>query len=294
MVTGLFFISEAAGQTNNKSKKANNSLDFGVLLGGSNYIGELTKGFAPVIGETRPAGGLIIRYNLSPAFTLRGSALYGRVQGTDKNFNNDAYKKRRNLSFRSDIIEFSGQVEWNILGYENTKTSYGWSPYLFAGIGVFRYNPKAQFLYNPLLHDASLAGQDKEWIELQPLGTEGQETTKFNDKRRYSLTQLSFPIGAGVKFQLDDNWAIGLEFGLRKTFTDYIDDISTVYIDDQIVGGAGGFMATALKDRSQEVNQEKFANNEARGNSKKKDWYMIAGVTLTYRILGGKTTCFNF
>lgn len=276
-------------------KKKGSSLDFGLYLGGSNYWGDLTKDFQPLWSKTKVAGGLLCRYNISPYITFKGSALYGQIQGSDKNYSYDAYRTRRNLSFKSDIVEFSAQIEWNILGYENTRTSYGWSPYLFSGISVFRFNPKAQFNYIAGLHDPSLQSQNGEWIELQPLGTEGQETTKFNDKRRYSLTQISIPLGIGSKWQLDDHWAIGVEFGVRKTFTDYLDDVSSIYVDDQIVGGASGPMAVALKDRSAELpNEVKFDNNDPRGNPKTKDWYLISGITLTYRILGGRQPCFNF
>jgi len=278
-------------------KKKGSSLDFGLYLGGSNYWGDLTRDYQPLWSKTKLAGGLLCRYNVSPYITFKGSALYGQIQGSDKNYSNDLYRTRRNLSFKSDIVEFSAQIEWNILGYENTRTNYGWSPYLFGGVSVFRFNPKAQFNYISGIHDPSLQSQSGEWIELQPLGTEGQETTKFNDKRRYSLTQISIPLGIGSKWQLDDHWAIGVEFGVRKTFTDYLDDVSSIYVDDQIVGGASGPMAVALKDRSAEVNNDltvKFENNDPRGNPKSKDWYLISGVTLTYRILGGRQPCFNF
>ncbi len=278
-------------------KKKGSSLDFGLYLGGSNYCGDLTRDYQPLWSKTKLAGGLLCRYNVSPYITFKGSALYGQIQGSDKNYSYDAYRTRRNLSFKSDIVEFSAQIEWNILGYENTRTNFGWSPYLFGGVSVFRFNPKAQFNYISGLHDPSLQSQSGEWIELQPLGTEGQETTKFNDKRRYSLTQISIPLGIGSKWQLDDHWAIGIEFGVRKTFTDYLDDVSSIYVDDQIVGGASGPMAVALKDRSAEVNNDlsvKFENNDPRGNPKNKDWYLISGITLTYRILGGRQPCFNF
>lgn len=278
-------------------KKKGSSLDFGLYLGGSNYWGDLTRDYQPLWSKTKLAGGLLCRYNVSPYITFKGSALYGQIQGSDKNYSYDLYRTRRNLSFKSDIVEFSAQIEWNILGYENTRTNYGWSPYLFGGVSVFRFNPKAQFNYISGIHDPSLQSQSGEWIELQPLGTEGQETTKFNDKRRYSLTQISIPLGIGSKWQLDDHWAIGIEFGVRKTFTDYLDDVSSIYVDDQIVGGASGPMAVALKDRSAEVNNDltvKFENNDPRGNPKSKDWYLISGVTLTYRILGGRQPCFNF
>jgi len=277
-----------------QGQKKTTSLDFGLYLGGSNYWGDLTKDYQPLWGKTKLAGGLICRYNVGPYLSFKGTAVYGKIEGSDKNFNNDPYRKRRNLSFKSDIIEFSIQGEWNILGYENTRSSFGWSPYLFSGISVFRFNPKAKFNYIAGVHDPSLESQNGDWIELQPLGTEGQETTKFNDKRRYSLTQLSIPLGVGAKWQLDDHWAFGVEFGVRKTFTDYLDDVSSIYVDDIIVGGASGPMAVALKDRSIEIGETKFENNDPRGNAKVKDWYMIGGITLTYRIMGGRQPCFNF
>ena len=276
------------------SQKKVSSLDFGPYLGGSNYMGEFTDGYMPLWNKTKFAGGLICRYNYGPYLTFKGTAIYGKIEGSDKNFASDAYRGRRNLSFKSDIVEFSVQGEWNIRGYEQTKASYGWSPYLFAGVSVFRFNPKAQFNYQSYMMDASLQAQDGDWIELQPLGTEGQETTKFNDKRRYSLTQLSVPLGLGAKWQLDDYWAFGFEFGVRKTFTDYLDDVSSIYVDNIIVGGASGPMAVALKDRSMEVGQTPFENGDVRGNSATKDWYVIGGLTLTYRIHGGRQPCFNF
>ena len=276
------------------SQKKVSSLDFGPYLGGSNYMGEFTDGYMPLWNKTKFAGGLICRYNYGPYLTFKGTAIYGKIEGSDKNFASDAYRGRRNLGFKSDIVEFSVQGEWNIRGYEQTKASYGWSPYLFAGVSVFRFNPKAQFNYQSYMMDASLQAQDGDWIELQPLGTEGQETTKFNDKRRYSLTQLSVPVGLGAKWQLDDYWAFGFEFGVRKTFTDYLDDVSSIYVDNIIVGGASGPMAVALKDRSMEVGQTPFENGDVRGNSATKDWYVIGGLTLTYRIHGGRQPCFNF
>ena len=276
------------------SQKKVSSLDFGPYLGGSNYMGEFTDGYMPLWNKTKFAGGLICRYNYGPYLTFKGTAIYGKIEGSDKNFASDAYRGRRNLSFKSDIVEFSVQGEWNIRGYELTKESYGWSPYLFAGVSVFRFNPKAQFNYQSYMMDASLQAQDGDWIELQPLGTEGQETTKFNDKRRYSLTQLSVPVGLGAKWQLDDYWAFGFEFGVRKTFTDYLDDVSSIYVDNIIVGGASGPMAVALKDRSMEVGQTPFENGDVRGNAATKDWYVIGGLTLTYRIHGGRQPCFNF
>lgn len=296
MVLGISFYSAEAQLA--PIKRKGGSIDFGLMIGGSNYLGELTKGIFPVWAETNLAGGVLFRYNLGESFTLKGSALYGRIEGTDKNFESDNARKQRNLSFRSDIVEFSGQIEWNIFGFISSRNTLANTPFLFTGLSVYRFNPKALFKFVPGVHDdpvlytnANLSSQDNKWIELQPLNTEGQETTKFNDKKRYALTQLSIPIGLGWKWQIDDAWTLGFEAGVRKTFTDYLDDISTIYVNDQIIQGSSGYMGIALKDRSAEAGFARFEDNVSRGNNKNKDWYMFAGITITYRIRGGGDKC---
>jgi hypothetical protein len=143
------------------------------------------------------------------------------------------------------------------------------------------------------VHPAILKQFDGQWIELQPLGTEGQETTKYNDRKRYPLTQLCIPLGVGYKQQFDDVWAWGIETGVRVTFTDYLDDVSKDYVDDQIVGGNNGFLAAALKDRSAEKGFKKFDNGEPRGKQGN-DFYFFLNLTLTRKITGGKQVCFQF
>lgn len=279
-------------------------IEFGITLGASNYMGELALPVA--LQETKPMGGLICRFNFSDFITLRGNALFGTISGADANYDNIAERKQRNLSFRSNIVEFSGTIEWNILGFGETQRERPSSPYLFAGIGVFKFNPMAKFLYNPNpnlavdpsgqtpIHDPVLKQFDGQWIELQPLGTEGQETTKFNDRKRYSLTQVTIPFGLGYKKQFDDFWAWGVEFGMRKTFTDYLDDISRDYVDEQIVGGNNGYLAAALKDRSIELGYAPYDAGLERGNDATKDWYMFFNFTLTRKIVGSKQVCFQF
>lgn len=283
----------SAGQASAQKKLFRGKpIEFGITLGAANYMGDLSKFVA--FNETKPMGGLICRFNLTDFVTLRGNALFGQISADDKNFDDDAFRRQRNLNFRSNIVEFSGIVEWNLLGFEETQRATPWSPYLFAGVGVFKFNPKTQFFYNSAIHDPSLQRFHEQWIELQPLGTEGQETTKYNDRKRYPLTQISIPLGIGFKRQWDDLWAWGVEFGMRKTFTDYLDDVSLDYVDDQIVGGNSGYLAAALKDRGPELGYQKFDNGTGRGNSGQKDWYMFFNFTITRKIVGGKTVCFQF
>lgn len=315
----LGFSSSANAQAKKRFK--GKPIEAGITFGGSNYMGDLAKGIAP--GETHLMGGLICRFNYSDFITLRGNAVFGQISGDDKNFKSDIAfqhldesgapvnitRGQRNLNFKSNIVEFSAIGEWNILGFQETTRGTPYTPFLFAGLGVFKFNPMTQFHYMPgvvdaagtAIHNAQLQKFDGQWIELQTLGTEGQETTKFNYRRRYNLTQVSIPIGAGFKQQFDDYWAWGIEFGLRKTFTDYLDDVSLDYVDDQIVGGANGYLAAALKDRSPEIINpntglpyEKADMGSARGSMKGSDYYMFMNFTITRKIVGGKALCFQF
>lgn len=281
-------------------------IEAGLFLGGSNYMGDLTPSIA--FGETHLAGGLICRFNYSDFLTLRGNAVFGQISGDDKNYGDmngsadEAFRYQRNLSFRSNVMEISAIAEWNLAGFGETMRDRPSSPYLFAGVGIFKFNPLAQFNYMPdvtdaagyKIHDPQLEKFDGQWIELQTLATEGQETTKFNDRRRYPLTQICIPIGIGYKAQFDDYWAIGMEFGIRQTFTDYLDDISKDYVDEAIVGGNNGLLAAALADRSPELGYTKFEFGTQRGDNSRFDRYMFFGLTLTRKIVGGKTVCFQF
>ena len=273
--------------------KKESSVEFGPYLGAINYSGDLTNGLLPAMNETNIAAGLAIKFNLNTMWTFKTTALWGRLTGTDVNFNNDAFRERRNLSFRSNMIEVSGQFEFNFRGFIQSSNMFSSSPYVFVGASFFRHNPQAFFEYDPNIHPPELERFNEEWINLQPLATEGQEATKFNERKRYNLAQISIPFGVGYKMALSEKWGWAVEFGMRKTFTDYLDDISTDYVDDQIVGGQSTSLAVALKDRAPEVGLAPFEPGEARGNPDNNDWYMIAGITLTYRIISG-AGCFKF
>lgn len=276
-------------------------LEIGIMVGASHYIGDLTKGID--FQETNPAAGIICRYHITDYITLRGSAWFGQISGDDKNYDDEEFRKNRNLSFKSNIFEFSGTVEWNILGFEETTKARPFSPYLFAGFGVYKYNPKAQFKYMPNvilpssglpIHPAELEEFDGKWFELQPMATEGQESTQYNDRKRYALTQLSLPIGMGLKKQISDKWALGFEAGVRLTYNDYIDDVSKTYAGDQIVGSNSKIQAAVLADRTIELGRDYNAPKAARGTSTAPDMYIFTGITLTRKLGGGKTKCFQF
>ena len=155
----------------------------------------------------------------------------GRLEGADSLIKDkgswETYRKVRNLHFRSNVTEAFAALElyptYFIEQYEGLAGKL--RPYGVLGLGLFHFNPQALY-YSP--------NGTKRWVDLQPLRTEGQGMSEYPDRKMYSLTQLMIPMGFGAKYYLSDNTYIGFEVLHRKTFTDYVDDVSTSYIDPDL------------------------------------------------------------
>lgn len=265
LLLAVLFIFISTTESNSQYKP---NQEFGILGGTGYYIGDMNSTH---FNNLRVAGGITYRKNFDRRFTFKSSALYTNVYANDEN-SKDAIKVNRNLKFKSDIIELSGQIEFNFLAYETGNSLYNWTPFIFTGVSIFNYNPQAE-------------GSDGQWYDLQELGTEGQGTTSFPNRKKYSLTQLSVPFGGGVKIGVSDNFNIIVEYGLRKTFTDYIDDVSTTY-----VGIPSEFTNIAIELADQSIDGPQLAGI-ARGDETNKDWYSFSGITLSFRLQGKTKGC---
>jgi len=239
--------------------------EIGIIGGGSYYLGDLNpkKNFE----LTQPAAGLLVRYNLNPRFAVKVNGIIGNVKGDDAI---TKFNEKRNLSFKSQILEFAAQLELNFLPYVTGHKDYYFSPYMFAGIAAFNFEPMAQY--------------DGTWYSLQPLGTEGQGTIYYYDRKPYSLNAMSFPFGLGFKYALADKVCVGGEWGMRKTNTDYLDDVSTTYADPNILSAENTPVSMHLADRSNKLPGEPANTGLQRGNSTNKDWYSFAGLFVTFKI----------
>ncbi len=248
-------------------------------VGGTSFLGEL--GGAGQVGShfvrdfeinyTRPAFHAGYRYKLNPSFSVKVEMSYGWLYGDDAT-TDDFHRKARNLSFRSPIVELGGNIEYNIIkekfghrydlrrirGKGNTP-----SLYVFTGINGFWFNPKAKY--------------NGEWVALQPLGTEGQGLVSTRDK--YSRISWSIPVGFGMNFLIDRNWGVGFEYGARYAMTDYIDDVSTTYVDPALFADP---VAQALADRSDDWAGAAAYNQ--RGDSRYNDSYMFLTLNVTYKL----------
>ena len=241
--------------------------EIGFSAGTMFYIGDLNH-FKPFY-KSNVAGGFLYRYNVHSRMTLRFTGTYGNVEAYDRDAGQNLLVNR-NLSFQSPITEIAGGIEFHYLPFQFGNKRYKGTTYLISQIGVFKMNPQTE--YN---------GQT---VELQSLGTEGQNPTA--GKKYYSKYQICIPLGIGLKLSMGKFMSFNIDIAIRKTFTDYLDDVgSDTYYDPIALEALNGSEAAALSNRS--LDGSTFGR---RGNSSNKDWYVYCGGMLTFR-LGKGNNC---
>lgn len=260
--------------------------EVGLLGGISFYMGDLNPDMP--FKDVRPAGGLFYRYNFNDRFSIRAAAHIGYIVGYDAN-STDPAQLERNLSFESWLFDFSVTGEFNFFRYATGDMRHWITPFLFGGISVFKFNPRAEL--------------NGEMWELQPLGTEGQGTTFYPDRQKYSLFNAAIPFGLGLKVNLSKTFSVGLEWGMRYTFTDYLDDVSTTYADIDVIQAERGDIANVLSNRSllrdpvsgefvplTDQQRQEFAGRQ-RGNSTTNDWYSFVLISVSMNIKARPEKC---
>jgi Domain of unknown function (DUF6089) len=230
-----------------------------VMAGVSGYNGDLTQKRITV-KQLRPALNLNIKYNSGNLIDVRAGIVYTRVGADDKN-NTDNSLKRRNLNFKSDILELNIIGEINLFDPE-AYVSY---PYLFGGVGVFHFNP---FTYD----------KNNKKTYLQPLGTEGQGLEEFPDRKKYSLIQLCLPVGIGWKWIINDDLDVSYELGYRILFTDYLDDVSKTYVNLDALAAENGPKSAELAYRGAAPFR---LGGKVRGHSGVNDSYFFSGIKIS-------------
>jgi Domain of unknown function (DUF6089) len=300
-----------------KSKRYN---AIGFSLNALNYYGDLApkpNAISTDISFTRPGGAVSFMHRFGPRYSILSSFMYGTLRGSDAesadaaDLENAKYRYQRNLSFRNNIKELSVLAYFDL--YDNDATYISrvkWTPYAYTGVVGLHHNPQAQAPAEDLQgNNLPQAGQ---WVDLRPLGTEGQyanllETDANYGIKPYSKFQFAIPIGVGARFKLNDLMDLWVDIGFRYTFTDYLDDVSANYVD---LGVLSDPLAKAMSYRSNELPADQipplqsyqgrdqatyqvingygseFPSN-VRGSKNDRDIYMVTSIKLTYIV--GKT-----
>lgn len=229
----------------------------GFSVNAFNYFGDLApvnRAASTDISFTNPGFGILYGQRISPWITARIGFTYGQLEGDDfKSQSTDEYESlsryARNLQFKNNIYELTAGVQIDLLpNYRGPYSRAPIVPFIFVGITGLYHDPMG------LAPDMDQAGnpldEAGQWVKLRPLGTEGQFTSEGSGEE-YNNIQLAIPLGIGVKVRLPNNFDVALELGYRYLFTDYIDDISSTYVD---LGAFDNNLARAMSDRSAEIN----------------------------------------
>jgi len=256
-------------------------------LGGANQVG--TNGLRDFdFPAIRAAFEIGYRYRLSKESSVTGRLIYARLAGDDK-YTEEPFRNNRNCNFKSPVVEFSGQYEYDIIREHpghiyNLRGIQGLrelqiTSYVFAGLGVIYFNPKGKY-------------NDK-WYRLRPMCTEGEGMVPT--RRKYALVQVVIPVGLGFKYALSKDWSVGIEYGMRKTFTDYIDDVSKTYFDPVYLAAQKGALAAHFSNPTNgSLPSYVTAAGQQRGDMRDKDAYMFAFISFYYKIKRGQFTIPKF
>lgn len=223
------------------------------------------------------SGGLT--YQFHPHLSAKAGLLFTRVIGDDR-FVDGNPNQFRNLQFKSYVIEGSAQLRYHFVAHQrNWKFRPKLDPYVFAGVGVFYYDPYV--IYENRANSAATAGFVGEKVKLNELGTEGVPNN-------YGSLAVSIPFGFGIRYAVNQKLNVGFELGLRATTTDYLDDVSGIpsvtrpEFGTYFTGTYSSALAAALGNPS---NTSVGETGDRRGNPETNDWYAFSGITVGY-ILG--------
>ena len=233
-----------------------------VMVGISAYNGDLTQQLVSV-KRFNPGVALNVKYNTGDFLNIRAGLAFEKLSANDKD-NKSPFLQARNLNFKTTVIELSLSFEFILLDPQ----VYDAYPYLFAGVGVFHFNPYTH---------------DDEGVKtyLHPLSTEGEGLPEYG-RKTYSLIQPCVPVGGGFKWKLNQKTELSYEFGYRWLFTDYLDDVSKTYVSIETLSLEKGPKAAELSYRK--VGVPFSEEGYPRGNPKVKDYYWFTGLKVAFRL----------
>lgn len=240
--------------------------ELGIQAGVCNYFGDLSP--AIKFNETHFTGGFYARINLNHTWAIKTEFNRYTISGSDANY---SFTKTRNLSFQSDLNEAAVLFEFNYLKYGPYVLHENFTSYVYFGIGACTFNPRAYL--------------NGTWYDLSDYRTENVAYKKYT---------MVIPFGIGLKYMVSKRLAFEAQLGFRKTYSDYLDDVSTVYPDINARFADGGLITATLTDRSIEnYGTPQFKDGYKRGDPSHKDWYTCFTLGCSFR-LQTKTKCARF
>lgn len=257
-----------------------------------------------VFANLRGMGGMYAKYTHVPGFGVRIGVNHGKVYATDTwNYDKamkspttttDEYSRYlRNLDANTNIWEANVLLELAPLrtfsNWEFSKTAkMRFQPYFLLGASGFYFNPRGSFKEFDSEDEDS-----KKWVDLRELRTEGQGFVVEGSEyaKPYSVFSYAVAGGLGFKWDIGTGLSLGVEYLLRFTFTDYLDDVSGRYADINhrniafMNTGNTQTLSNRMSDKSQEIIPgQRFRNTEFRGNPDDKDKFSSISLNLNWKV----------
>jgi hypothetical protein len=251
---------------NSFSQEEDKGTYIGFIFGKMNYQGDLNPN-SFTFSHSKATTGISIRQSLNRWISFRGGFTIGHIDAAD-HYNRD-YLKTRNLSFKTTIKEVSVGLEASLL---DLSTSH-FTPYVFGDAVLYHFNPWAY----------DMSGNK---VFLNPLSTEGQGLSQYPEQKPYKLTQIALGFGFGARYAINKNINIGVEMIQRKTFTDHLDDVSSIYVDQNVLLQAKGAKAVEMAYRGDEITGglPYPTHGDKRGTPTEMDWYYFFGVNFEIKL----------
>lgn len=252
--------------------------EVGIGLGTAHYFGDLNT--RARLNRPKPSGTFYFKKNLGSYIAARVGVSYAELGYSDIYNTQNQVQLQRNLSFNTAVWEVALQGDFNFFRFVPNEPGFNFTPYITLGVGLFNYDPYT-FLQNERVYFREL-----------PVGTEGQNSPLYPDRKMYGTTALSIPFGGGFKYAISGGrFNIGLEVVHRFTNTDYLDDVSTTYVDPAAFPKPPGGVSVAqlLSDRSYELGAPIGIPGRQRGNgSRQRDQFVTAQLTFSFNLFSYK------
>ncbi|MCB0483535.1 MAG: outer membrane beta-barrel protein [Flavobacteriales bacterium] len=263
--------------------------EFGGGVGPSFLLGDVGGGAEEASGFIRDLNFGATRFGIQGHYQyyfherMSGTAqlMYAQIYAADR-FSKEVTRQNRNFTVKTHLVELDLMFRYYFIKekFGHVYKLKGVGSYLLnqisvygtLGVGYIYFNPTGKHL-------------DGKFYPLQPLGTEGQGLPGGPEK--YKRTSLVIPIGAGLRYTINPRLNVSADLIIRKTFTDYLDDVSTTYYDNTAIESANGEIAGYLADPNPGTYPTWTNKGEQRGNPDQEDFYFTTMFTVGYKLLKG-------
>jgi Domain of unknown function (DUF6089) len=246
--------------------------EFGVLAGASQYFGDLNPDLH--FNTPKAVFGLFFRKQVTDYIAVRIQGQFARLGYSDVYNKQNAFYLRRNLSFNTNVLQLGVQGDFNFFRFIPGDGDHRATPYLTIGIGMFSFDPYAYL--------------DGQKYYLRELGTEGQSSAAYPDRKPYSNIAAYIPLGLGYKYNLNPRMNIGVEAVYNFTTTDYLDDVSKTYAginNFPTLPDGSPSVAALLQDRSYETGKPPIGvQGRQRGYQNQNDGFLYLEIMFSMNL----------